>query len=160
MGILSSLFFALLLSAAPPDPQAVEPQAREQEAKQIETMLIAPCCWNQQVSLHQSPVVDEIKANIRRLLAQNKTRQQILDAYVSEYGDRILAEPPARGFSAALYVLPWVFLAGSIGLVVTVVRRLRAPAARAMAPAAAPRALPPENEAEADRLDEELRNLD
>ena len=155
MGILTSLFIALLLTAAPQDPQALE-----QEAKQIETMLIAPCCWSQQVSLHQSPAVDEIKANIRRLLAQNKTRQQILDAYVSQYGDRILAEPPARGFSAALYVLPWVFLAGSIGLAVTVVRRLRAPASRAPAPEAAPRAALPESEAEADRLDEELRNLD
>ena len=153
MGILTSFFIALLLAAAPPDPQALE-----QEARQIETMLIAPCCWNQQVSLHQSPAADEIKANIRRLLAQNVTRQQILDAYVAEYGDRILAEPPARGFSAALYVLPWVFLAGSIGLVVTVVRRWRASASRA--PAAAPRAPSAESEAEADRLDEELRNLD
>jgi len=153
MGILTSLFIALLLTAAPQDPQALE-----QEAKQIETMLIAPCCWSQQVSLHQSPAADEIKANIRRLLAQNKTRQQILDAYVSEYGDRILAEPPARGFSAALYVLPWVFLAGSVGLVVTVVRRLRAHAPRA--PSAAQRTPSAESEAEADRLDEELRNLD
>jgi cytochrome c-type biogenesis protein CcmH len=153
MGILTSFLIALSLAAAPQDPQALE-----REAKQIETMLIAPCCWSQQVSLHQSAAVDEIKANIRRLLAQNKTRQQILDAYVSEYGDRILAEPPARGFSAALYVLPWVFLAGSIGLVVTVVRRLRAPASRARA--AAPRAPSVESEAEADRLDEELRNLD
>jgi len=155
MGILTSFFIALLLAAAPPDPQALE-----QEARQIETMLIAPCCWNQQVSLHQSPAADEIKANIRRLLAQNVTRQQILDAYVAQYGDRILAEPPARGFSAVLYVLPWVFLAGSIGLVVTVVRRLRAPVSRAPAPAAAPRAPSLESEAEADRLDEELRNLD
>jgi cytochrome c-type biogenesis protein CcmH/NrfF len=153
MGILTSFLFALVLTAAPQDPQALE-----QEAKQIETMLIAPCCWSQQVSLHQSAAVDEIKANIRRLLAENKTRQQILDAYVAEYGDRILAEPPARGFSAALYVLPWVFLAGSIGLVVTVVRRLRRSAPRA--PSAAQRAPSAESEAEADRLDEELRNLD
>jgi cytochrome c-type biogenesis protein CcmH len=155
MGILTSFFIALLLAAPPPDPQAIE-----REAKQIEAMLIAPCCWSQQVSLHQSPVADDIKANIRRMLAQNKTRQQILDAYVAEYGDRILAEPPARGFSAALYVLPWVFLAGSIGLVVTVVRRLRASAPRVPALASAPRAPSPESEAEADRLDEELRNLD
>ncbi|MEI6666984.1 MAG: cytochrome c-type biogenesis protein CcmH [Acidobacteriota bacterium] len=155
MGILTSFVVALLLATAPPDPQAME-----QEAKQIETMLIAPCCWMQQVSLHQSPASDEIKANIRRLLAQSRTRQQILDAYVAEYGDRILAEPPARGFSAALYVLPWFFLAGSIGVVVLVVRRLRAPAAVAQAPAAAAAAAPLETGAEADRLDEELRNLD
>ncbi|MCX6543948.1 MAG: cytochrome c-type biogenesis protein CcmH [Acidobacteria bacterium] len=153
MGILTSLFVALVLTTAPQDPQALE-----QEAKQIEAMLIAPCCWSQQVSLHQSPAADDIKANIRRLLAQNKTRQQILDAYVSEYGDRILAEPPARGFSAALYVLPWVFLAGSVGLVVAVVRRLRAGASPP--PPATPSTPATESDAETDRLDEELRNLD
>jgi len=165
MANLKSLFIALLLAAStlpatalpvPPDPQALE-----REAKQIEAMLIAPCCWTQQVSLHQSAAADEIKTNIRRLLAQNMTRQQILDGYVAEYGDRILAEPPARGFSRALYVLPWVFLAGSIGLVVTVVRRWRATGSGATAPAAAATRAPvAESEAEADQLDEELRNLD
>jgi cytochrome c-type biogenesis protein CcmH len=94
------------------------------------------------------------------LLAQNKTRQQILDSYVAEYGDRILAEPPARGFSAALYVLPWVFLAGSIGLVVMVVRRLRAPSTGSTPTEAATRAPSSESEAETERLDDELRHLD
>jgi len=155
MGLLSPFVIAVMLVAGPPDPQALE-----QEAKQIEAMLIAPCCWMQQVSLHQSPAADEIKANIRRMLAQNKTRQQILDAYVAEYGERILAEPPAHGFSAALYVLPWVFLVGSVALVVLVVRRFRKPAAVNGAPAARPSAAAAESEAEADQLDEELRNLD
>ena len=77
---------------------------------------MAPCCWAQQVSLHQSPAADEIKQNIRRLLAEGKTSEQILDSYVAEYGDRILSEPPARGFSRLIYVAPWVFLIGSIGL--------------------------------------------
>jgi len=161
MAFLTPFVFAVLLAAAPPDPQALE-----LEAKQIETMLIAPCCWMQQVSLHQSPASDEIKANIRRLLAEHKTRQQILDAYVAEYGDRILAEPPNHGFSSFLYVLPWVFLAVSIGIAVTVVRRLRPTVAQSPAVAAgAPGATGPpvasnETEAEAERLDEELRNLD
>ena len=159
MGMLTPFTLALwLVVAAPPDPQALE-----LESRQIETMLIAPCCWTQQVSLHQSAAADEIKANIRKMLAQNMTRRQILDAYVAEYGDRILAEPPARGFSAALYVLPWVFLAGSIGIVVVVIRHLRAPVAPAAA-AAQPVDRGPtsagESEAETERLDEELRNLD
>jgi cytochrome c-type biogenesis protein CcmH len=103
-----------------------------------------------------SPASEEIKQNIRLMLASGKTSQQVLDSYVAEYGDRILAEPPARGFSAALYVLPWIFLAGSIGLVVFVIRHLRAPVPAAL-PAAAAGTL---NETDADRLDEELRNLE
>lgn len=157
MGILTSFLIAMTLAAAPQDPQALE-----QEAKRIEAMLIAPCCWNQQVSLHQSAAAEEIKVNIRRLLAENKTRQQILDVYVAEYGDRILAEPPAKGFSASLYVLPWVFLAGSIGLVFVVVRRWRRPGPAAETPAesGAWRDARAESDAESEQLDEELRNLD
>lgn len=148
---LSHMALAFLLAMAGPDPAALEKQARS-----IETMLMAPCCWAQQVSAHQSPAVDEIKQTVRRLLADGKTQQQILDQYVAEYGDRILAEPPARGFSAALYVAPWIFLAGSIGLVVVVVRKLRVPAAT-VEPDAVPAAA---NHDESERIDEALRNLD
>jgi cytochrome c-type biogenesis protein CcmH len=153
MGSLMQMTVALWLAAA-----AVDPQAVEQQAKQLEAKLMAPCCWAQQVSLHQSPAADDIKRNIRRLLAEGKTSQQILDTYVAEYGDRILAEPPARGFSRLIYVAPWVFLAGSVGLVVVVIRRLRA-VSPAPAKAEAAAAAPP-NEDESDRIDEELRNLE
>jgi cytochrome c-type biogenesis protein CcmH len=152
MGSLTQVTIALWLAFAAADPQALE-----REAKQLEAKLMAPCCWAQQVSLHQSPAADEIRQTIRRLLAEGKTSQQILDIYVAEYGDRILAEPPARGFSRLIYVAPWVFLVASVGLVVVVIRRLRAvsPAPAKTEPAAA---LPTEDEA--DRIDEELRNLD
>jgi cytochrome c-type biogenesis protein CcmH len=152
MGCLMQMTIALWLAAA-----AVDPQALEQQAKQLEAKLMAPCCWAQQVSLHQSPAADEARRNIRRLLAEGKTPQQVLDVYVAEYGDRILAEPPARGFSRLIYVAPWVFLVASVGLVVVVIRRLRAvsPAPATTEPGAAS---PSEDEAE--RIDEELRNLD
>jgi len=146
------LILALWFAVAAPAPAALEA-----EAKKIEQMLIAPCCWNQQVSLHQSPAADEIKRFIRTALADGKTTQDILDVYVAQYGDRILAEPPARGFSRLIYVAPWVFLFGSVGLVVIVIRRLRVPAAAAPAAQTSPAA--PTSD-EADRIDEALRNLD
>jgi cytochrome c-type biogenesis protein CcmH len=152
MGSITQFALPLWLAVA-----AVAPQPLEREAKQIEALLIAPCCWSQQVSVHQSPAADEIRQNIRRMLADGKSRQQILDAYVAEYGDRILAEPPARGFSRLFHVGPWLLLVASVGLVFVVIRRLRAPAA---APARTDQASPPPDEAESERIDEELRNLD
>ena len=152
MGSLMQVTLALWMAVAAADPQALE-----REAKQLEAKLMAPCCWAQQVSLHQSPAADEIKQNIRVLLAQGKTPQQVLDIYVAEYGDRILSEPPARGFSRLIYVAPWVFLFGSIGLVVMVIRRLRA---ADPVPARVEKAAAPPSEDETDRIDEELRNMD
>jgi len=152
MGALMQVTMALWLAVAAADPQAVE-----REAKQLEAKLMAPCCWAQQVSLHQSPAADEIKQNIRRLLAEGKTSDQILDIYVAEYGDRILSEPPARGFSRLIYVAPWIFLVGSVGLVVVVIRRLRAVGP---APARTEKVAAPPSDDEAERIDEELRNMD
>lgn len=155
MPTMSHLALALWLALAAPDAASLE-----REAKAIEGLLIAPCCWSQQVSVHQSPSADEIKQNIRRLLADGKSRQQILDTYVAEYGDRILAEPPARGFSRLIHIGPWVFLAASIGLVWMVIRRFRragAPTRESGAAGATP-AVPTVDED--DRIDEELRNLE
>ena len=152
MGALTQMTLGLWLAVAAADPQALE-----REAKQLEAKLMAPCCWAQQVSLHQSPAADEIKQTIRKLLAEGKTSEQILDIYVAQYGDRILAEPPARGFSRLIYVAPWVFLVASVGLVIVVIRRLRAVSP---APARTERAAASPSEDETDRIDEELRNLD
>jgi cytochrome c-type biogenesis protein CcmH len=151
MGMLSVLVLALTAAVAAPDQAAIERQAKELEAK-----LIAPCCWSQQVSVHQSPASDEIKTAVRRMLAEGKTPEQILDSYVAEYGDRILAEPPARGFNAALYVAPWIFLAASVGLVVVVIKRLRA--SGVTEPVKATPA--PVSDDETERIDEELRKMD
>jgi len=152
MGALMQMTLGLWLAVVAADPQALE-----REAKQLEAKLMAPCCWAQQVSLHQSPAADDIKQTIRTLLAEGKTSEQILDIYVAQYGDRILAEPPARGFSRLIYVAPWVFLVASVGLVIVVIRRLRAVTP---APVRSERAAAPPSEDEADRIDEELRNLD
>lgn len=129
----------------------------ETEAKAIEAALVAPCCWSQQVSLHQSQAAEEIKREIRVALASGRTRQQIVDGYVERYGTRILIEPPARGFAAWLYVLPVIAFVVSAGGLAFVLKRF---AARGRAPAATP-ADERAGARDANReLDEQLRDLD
>jgi len=157
------MLFAVLtligLGLAPlPDQAAIE-----REAKQIERLIIAPCCWTQPVSDHYSAEADQIRAGIRSMLAEGKTRQQIFAVYVAQYGERVLAEPPARGFKASLHVLPWVVLGLGAVLVAALVWRSR----RGRLAAAEPLTVAPGGASEggtpdqwADRLDEELRRLD
>lgn len=152
----SSLLVVALLTAAPP----LSGPDLEREARQIETMLIAPCCWNQPVSDHQSPASDQVKREVRALLAAGRSRQDVLDDFASRYGVRILAEPPAVGFTRFLYVLPWVVFAGSAVGLTWLVRQMSAKrpvAAREPAPAATAGAPPGDYE---QRLDDELRDMD
>jgi cytochrome c-type biogenesis protein CcmH len=129
----------------------------ESEAKAIEAMLVAPCCWSQQVSVHQSEAAAEIKGEIRVALKAGRTRQQIVDAYVDRYGARILIEPPASGFAAWLYVLPVVTLLVSAGGFAFVVKRF---ARRGASTVATPEPSSAGNEELTERLDDELRDLD
>src|SRR5688572_25781179 len=76
----------------------------ERQARELEAMLIAPCCFTQQVSVHHSAAADDVRQDIRKRLGGGETRDQILDAYVAQYGKRILAQPPAEGIASVLYV--------------------------------------------------------
>jgi cytochrome c-type biogenesis protein CcmH len=150
---LASFVFVFTLFAAPVAAQDIEPEARA-----IEALLVAPCCWMQQVSVHQSEAATKIKHEIRVSLREGRTRQQILDRYVAAYGPRILIEPPARGFGASLYVLPAVILFASALIVGFVVRRFAARGASPGSSATRPSAA--EDTALADKLDDELRDLE
>jgi cytochrome c-type biogenesis protein CcmH len=150
--VLTALF--AVTTAAPP------PAELEAAARRLETKLVAPCCWSQQVSVHQSPAADEVKRDVRVRLTRGETEQQILDDYVVQFGTRILIEPPAKGINWALYVLPPVMLVAGAGLVFVLVRRFSSrPAAEREAPATAEAAAgAPEGYAR--RLDDELADLD
>ena len=46
-------------------PAQTESAALEVTARQLETMLVAPCCWQQPVSEHQSQASEDVKREIR-----------------------------------------------------------------------------------------------
>jgi cytochrome c-type biogenesis protein CcmH len=103
--VVAALLMLSLLWGAAGDPAGAS--AREASARRLEAQLIAPCCWSQQVSVHSSGAAEAMRTEIRQLLAEGRTEPQILDAYVQRYGTRVLAEPPARGFSRVLHLWPW-----------------------------------------------------
>jgi cytochrome c-type biogenesis protein CcmH len=75
------------------------------KAREIEDQLIAPCCWSQPVSQHDS----EVSTDPRRgstMLAAGKSRDEILNFFVMRYGERILVTPRAKGFNTLVYILP------------------------------------------------------
>jgi cytochrome c-type biogenesis protein CcmH len=157
MTVIAALALAAGL-AAQPAVQAGLPPALEQEARHIEELVIAPCCWSQQVSVHQSPAADQMRAQIRAWLADGKSEDQILDAFVGQYGERILAVPRARGYKLTLFVLPVVLLVGTGLLLGLLVRRMAR--ARTLAPAGLAGASAPLADSYDERLDDELRDLD
>jgi cytochrome c-type biogenesis protein CcmH len=154
MTVLLSMILALSLAPAQRAPDL------EIEARAIDAMLIAPCCFRQQVSLHQSAAADEVRLDVRARLAAGQSRQRILDAYVARYGKQILVEPPAVGFDRSLFVMPVVTLVLSAGLVAALLRRFTRPRLSPAPGVPDAAALAAPSPADQVRLDDELRDLD
>ena len=160
MSAVTRLVVLLALVVLPGSLHATDPNRDlEREARAIEDLLMAPCCFRQQVSVHQSPTATQVRRDIRERLAAGQTRQTILEAYVAQHGEGVLVVPPAKGSNLVLYVLPPLTLAGSVLLVVALIRRFSMPAAGRMDvphPAGNAAALQRLD----DRLTDELRDLD
>ena len=58
-------------------------------------------------------------------IAKGETDEQILQAFVQEYGPQVYTEPPKSGFSLVAWVLPSVYLFVGAGVVVFVIARWR-----------------------------------
>jgi len=132
-------------------------QPLDERARSLEGKLMAPCCWTQPVAQHYSDAADKMRKEIREMLASGSSEQQVLDHYVAQYGERILASPRARGFNLLAYILPWFFFAAAGTLLVLLLRRWRRggiPVKPAIQPASA--AIDPY----AERIEKELREFD
>ena len=97
---LVAVVVAALAVAAP--ASACAKQASEGH---LETLLVCPSCPTP-LAESTSPAANEIRAEVKQLIAQCKTEKQILDAMVAEWGPTILSTPQTHGFDLLAWVLP------------------------------------------------------
>jgi cytochrome c-type biogenesis protein CcmH/NrfF len=72
-------------------------------------------------------------------IAKGETDEQIMQAFVQEYGTQVYTEPPKSGFSLVAWTMPSVYLFVGAGLVVFVISRWRKrPASQAALAGGAP----------------------
>jgi cytochrome c-type biogenesis protein CcmH/NrfF len=66
-------------------------------------------------------MLKEIDAHI----AQGKSDEQIMQAMIAEYGPLAYVEPPKTGFGLVAWLMPILYLAAGLGLVVVIMKRWR-----------------------------------
>ena len=86
--LLVSLSAVLLLSA--------ETVTVPASVRRIQSRCIAPCCWHENLAVHNSPLAAELRAEVGLLASRGESEERIVDRFVSRYGERILAEPRGR----------------------------------------------------------------
>jgi cytochrome c-type biogenesis protein CcmH/NrfF len=107
----------LLFAAAALLPASATAAATPQTSlNEIAGEVMCPVCGTL-LELAESPQAQREKVFIERLVDEGKSKQQIKDALVAEYGDEVLALPQGSGFSLSAYVVPIVaFLVAAIAL--------------------------------------------
>jgi cytochrome c-type biogenesis protein CcmH len=117
---LAALLLAALLAAVAP-PAAVVAQAEQptdDEVNAIAKGLYCPVCENVPLDVCPTLACKQWRDTIREKLALGWDQAQIEQYFVEQYGDRVLAAPPARGLNWAVYLIPpAVFLLGGAVLV-------------------------------------------
>jgi cytochrome c-type biogenesis protein CcmH len=73
----------------------------------------------------QSPEAFQERDYIRQLIAQGKTRKEIENDLVQQYGPAVLARPPAHGVNLLVYIVPPLVLILGIGIVAVFIPRWR-----------------------------------
>jgi cytochrome c-type biogenesis protein CcmH len=73
----------------------------------------------------QSPEAFQERDYIRQLIAQDKTRKEIENDLVQQYGPAVLARPPAHGVNLLVYIVPPLVLILGIAIVAVFIPRWR-----------------------------------
>ncbi|WP_231745353.1 MULTISPECIES: cytochrome c-type biogenesis protein [Microbulbifer] len=126
----SALFFAALCAlclslpaAAAVDAEPLSTPELEARYKVLIEEMRCPKCQNQNLAGSDSPVANDLRREIRRLLEEGFSDAEITEYMVARYGDFVLYRPPLQRNTVALWLAPGVFAAlGLLALVVIVVR--------------------------------------
>lgn len=98
--------------------------ALEREAQTIDKMLMCPVCPAETIDQAQVEISFQMRAVVRELLAEGRTRQEVLDYFVDRYGADILAAPPKSGTNLVAWILPIVGVAAGLLGVFLVIRAM------------------------------------
>ncbi len=141
---------ALAIIAPPASGQA------ETTLPDVEDEVMCPVCGTTLELASDSPQAIDERELIRDLIAEGRTKEQIKDELVSEFGPEILATPSTEGFDLAAWIVPGVAVIAGAGAALIGLRRWRG----ASVPPGGTRAPSAESSSDRERLDADLERYD
>ncbi len=156
LAFLGLLALSWSLLAAVPGVLAAEPTPTpvitDDMVNAVAKQLYCPVCENIPLDVCGTQACAQWRELIREKLQQGWTEDQIKAYFVQQYGERVLATPPPKGFNLLVYVLPPVAILAGIFILY---RALQAWQQGSPEPTASPPASPT-----AEEEDEYLRQVE
>jgi cytochrome c-type biogenesis protein CcmH len=130
-----ALFLLLILVGAAGAAQQVERSigdpagaplsgdALDEATYQLADRLRCPVCQGLSVAASPSPSALAMREEIRELLAQGYSDEQIVDYFEGAYGEFVRLVPKPKGFNLLVWILPMVGVLAGLFLVLRLVKR-------------------------------------
>jgi len=122
-------------SLAAIDSREFSENSLRQRYHDLTIVLRCPKCQNQNIAESTSPIANDLRGEVHRMLGEGRSDEQIIDFMVSRYGDFVLYDPPLSLRTALLWFGPIaLLLTGGVAIsaVVASARRSRSVAGCAL----------------------------
>ncbi|MBI3740069.1 MAG: cytochrome c-type biogenesis protein CcmH [Chloroflexi bacterium] len=128
----------------------------DDDVNRVAKKLYCPVCPNTPLDVCETKACQDWRAQIRDELSQGWTDQQILDYFVSQYGERVLAEPQRQGFTSLVWFLPLTAVLVGLGVVYEILKNWRKQKATATSALSSPKI----SKEMLEKIEREIREMD
>ena len=117
------LLIPSLAAAEEARPLADNPQV-EARLKTLAVELRCLVCQNQTLADSNAPLAEDLRREVREMIAKDMSDREIIDFLVQRYGDFVLYRPPWKASTTLLWLGPFLLLiAGATALVLVLRKR-------------------------------------
>ena len=130
----------------------------DDEVNAVAKQLFCPVCENTPLDVCPTQACAQWRDQIRSMLAEGKTADEIKQYFVDTYGDRVLNEPPLTGLNWLAYLVPPIVILGGAVYLVRALKGMKKPATTSPTPSGErSEAKRPAEDDYAARFEEEVR---
>jgi cytochrome c-type biogenesis protein CcmH/NrfF len=118
--LFAALAVVALIAATTGAALAVAATCPKTTLADVEDEVMCPVCGVPLGLATEAPQANRERAFIQRQAESCKSKQEIKDALVAQFGERVLALPPDKGFNLVAYLVPAAVVLGGIAAITTV----------------------------------------
>jgi len=118
-----ALLFLMSTAIAVDSEEALEDPELQARYEDIVEQVRCLKCQNQTIKDSNAFLAGDLRREIRRMLVEGYTDEEIFDFLVDRYGDFALYNPRFSGKTLVLWIVPALFLLGGAFVLVNIVRR-------------------------------------
>jgi cytochrome c-type biogenesis protein CcmH len=135
-------------------------QAATLKVAELADELICQCGCTMVVGNCSCGTADQMRGVIGEKINAGMSKEQILAYFVSQYGERILAAPPKKGFNLTAWIVPFLALGGGGAMVYVLLSAWAIPSRREREEEEPDTSTSPVQDEYRERLEKELKDFD